>query len=142
MSARDKILGKLREAQKPFDELPAPPPHIYMSRPSDVTPEGLRTRFMAEVKKLSCLPSEHTPASAIKYILGVIGEDMSVITWDFEHIALAGLQEALEKKDIQRAEPRDDKVRVGITGADAALAATGSLMMTSGAGKPRIASLL
>jgi L-lactate dehydrogenase complex protein LldG len=142
-SARDTILGKLRAAQKPFDELPPPPPHIYMSRPSDVSPDALRARFIAEVKKLSCKPTEHSDMeSAIEYILGVVGNDTSVISWDFDRIPLAGLQEALEKKDIQRAHHRDDKVRVGITGAAGAFASTGSLMMVSGAGRPRAASLL
>ncbi len=142
-SARDRILGKLRAAQKPFDELPPAPPKRYMSRPEDLSAEGLRARFVQEVKKLSCIPIEHADAeSAIEYILGVIGEDSSVITWDFEQIPLTGLETALNDRGIQRGQPRDDKVRVGITGAVAAFASTGSLMMTSGAGKPRIASLL
>jgi L-lactate utilization protein LutC len=142
-SARDRILGKLRAAQKPFDELPLPPPHRYMSRPNDLSPDALRARFMEEVKKLGCKPSEHKDIeSAIEYILDVVGNDTNVISWDFGQIPLAGLQEALEKKDIQRAHHRDDKVRVGITGAVAAFAATGSLMMTSGEGRPRAASLL
>jgi L-lactate dehydrogenase complex protein LldG len=142
-SARDRILGKLRAAQQPFKELPPAPPHRYMSRPKDVSAAALRARFTDELKKLSCIPSEHADAeSALDYILGVVGEDKSVIGWDFAAIPLKGLKEALDKRGIAIAHHRDDKVRVGITGADAAFASTGSLMMTSGAGKPRTASLL
>jgi L-lactate dehydrogenase complex protein LldG len=142
-SARDRILGKLRAAQQPFKELPPAPPQRYMSRPKDLSAEALRARFVEEFKKLSCIPSEHADAeSAVEYILGVIGEDKSVIGWDFAAIALKGLKEALDKQGIVVGHHRDDKVRVGITGADAAFASTGSFIMTSGAGKPRAASLL
>jgi len=142
-SARDRILGKLRAAQQPFNDLPPAPDHRYMARPKDLTAEALRARFMDEVKKLSCKPTEQTNAkSAIEYVLGVIGEDKQVISWDFAHIPLKGLKEALDKQSVTIAHHRDDKVRVGITGAAAGLAATGGLVMTSGAGKARIASLL
>ena len=48
----------------------------------------------------------------------------------------------LDSLGVSVAEPNDGDVRVGITGATAALAATGSLVLESGAGRPRSASLL
>jgi L-lactate dehydrogenase complex protein LldG len=48
----------------------------------------------------------------------------------------------LAEKGIQVADPRDGSVRVGITGVEAALGATGSLVMSALPGKPRSVSLL
>jgi L-lactate dehydrogenase complex protein LldG len=65
-----------------------------------------------------------------------------VLCWDFEHIRCPGLADALSGARIAVAPPDDASVRVGITGVDAALAATGSLVLASGAGKARQVSLL
>ncbi|NWF70072.1 MAG: lactate utilization protein [Chloroflexi bacterium] len=143
MSARDRILGKLRAAQQSVPEVPAHDEARYMARPDDVSPDGLRARFAQEVRKLNCTPVECAQESdALAYVLETIGADQRILAWDFAHIPLPGLQTALEKAGITVAPPRDDKVRVGITGVSAALAATGGLVLTSGAGRPRSVSLL
>jgi len=65
-----------------------------------------------------------------------------VLCWDFAHIPLPGLDAALDRAGIAVAPPDDASARVGITGVDAALAATGSLVISSGPGKARQVSLL
>lgn len=64
------------------------------------------------------------------------------MSWDFDRIPLSGLEEALATNGVQVVHKRDAPVRLGITGADAALASTGSLVMLTGKGKSRLASLL
>jgi L-lactate dehydrogenase complex protein LldG len=65
-----------------------------------------------------------------------------VLGWSFDHISLPGLASALESNHIAVADPRDPSIRVGITGADAGLAATGSLVLAAGRDKYRVTSLL
>ncbi len=75
-------------------------------------------------------------------LLALLGEDRRLLSWDLAHIPLPGLQAALDHAGIEIAAPEDASVRVGLTGADAALAATGSVILSSGPGKPRTVSLL
>jgi L-lactate dehydrogenase complex protein LldG len=79
---------------------------------------------------------------AVQSILEIIGEDLSVISWELDKIPLDGLQGEFDSRGIQTAAPEDSSVRVGITGVEAALAATGSLVIPSGEGRWRTASLL
>lgn len=142
MSARETILRKLKAVQPPFD-IEAPDHYHPMVPLPDSSPAALKARFILEAEKLSC--KVHQVAddeSAIEQILALIGEDRSVMSWDFEHIGIQGLEAAFSKREIRRSAPRDGTARIGLTGADAALAGTGSLIVSSGKGKPRQASLL
>jgi L-lactate utilization protein LutB len=53
----------------------------------------------------------------------------------------AGLIVTLEKEGISIREDLDSEVKVGISGAEAAIAATGTLVLPSGKGKPQFVSL-
>jgi L-lactate dehydrogenase complex protein LldG len=78
-----------------------------------------------------------------------------VLSWDQAHLPVPGLLEGLReaKVDINTSElPHDAAARgaaleqwagikVGLTGADAALAETATLILRSGPGRPRLASL-
>jgi L-lactate dehydrogenase complex protein LldG len=67
----------------------------------------------------------------------------SVLTWDEGQFTEPGLAAALQRAGCSVADPRDwPAAEVGITGADAGIAATGSLVLLSGPGRPRQASLL
>lgn len=143
MGSREEILAKLRAAPKPFTDLPKRDTYLHMVPIEDKSPAALRKRFVEEAKKLACEVSEPAShADAIQQILALVGENKSVIAWDFVNIPLPGLADAITAAGIQIADVRDGSVRVGITGADAALASTGSLVVGSGAGKSRQASLL
>jgi L-lactate dehydrogenase complex protein LldG len=143
MSSRDDILNKLKAARQPFTDIPPLENRRHMVVMKDTSPEGLRARFISEAEKLKCQVIQPADDSAaLETIRDLIGADQKVLAWDFEHIPLAGLSDTLEQTGIQVAAATDSHVRVGITGADAALAATGSLILSSGKGKPRSASLL
>lgn len=142
-SSKDKILGKLRSAKKPFADVPAPAHDVRLDPMPDTSPAALLARFIEEAKALHCdIYEPATEAEAVKTVMQILGDDKTVMMWDAEHLPLSGLADALQSAGIEAAELRDRDVRVGLTGVDAALAATGSLVVMSGAGKSRQASML
>lgn len=140
MSARDHILKRLRTGQTPFTEVQAiTERHVIV--PMDNV--DLLERFIEQATALSAYVYEaDDEQSAIGYIWQIIGEDTTIMGWDFAHIPLPTLAGHLSDNGITVAAPRDGTVRVGITGVEAALAATGSLVMAAKDGKPRSVSLL
>ena len=142
MSSREKILGKLRQGKRPFPTSTPPQDHLPMVPLDDTSPEALYGRFVQEAEKAACVVHEAADAAAaIAAVLEIVGEDTAVSSWNPEHIPLPGLAEALDAANIARL-AQDASVRVGLTGVDAALAATGSVVVLSGNGRPRTASLL
>jgi len=140
-SSKANILARLRQHPAPFAHLPAPQTRRVMHPLDDST--DLVGLFCAQAQKLSAqvsLPA--SPAQAIELILQLIGEDRSVLAWDFPHIPLHGLEDALQQAHIERAPDRSDGVRVGISGVDAALASTGSIVVSAREGRSRAVSLL
>ncbi|MEL6525380.1 MAG: LUD domain-containing protein, partial [Chloroflexota bacterium] len=140
MSAKANILKRLRAGQTPikYDQLES---ERNVIAPMDDV--DLLERFVQQAKALSAHVHQVTDeTTAIDTILQIIGTDNTVLAWDFEHIPLAGLANSLKAKNITIADPRDGSVRVGITGAEAALAATGSLVISAKEGRPRSVSLL
>jgi L-lactate dehydrogenase complex protein LldG len=106
-------------------------------------PATLRACFIEQAQKLSCTVTVCASAGdAVETLLGLIGEDRSILSWDPACIPLPGLVSTLDQAGIQIAPSGDPSVRLGVTGADAALAATGSLVLSSGPGRPRSVSLL
>jgi L-lactate dehydrogenase complex protein LldG len=143
MSSRDDILNKLRAAHQPFTDVPPIENRRHMVVMKDISPAGLRARFVSEAEKLKCqIIQPIDDSAALETIRDLIGADQKILAWDFEYIPLSGLADMLTQTGIQVAGVTDSHVRVGVTGTDAALAATGSLVLSSGKGKPRSASLL
>ncbi|MBK8903904.1 MAG: lactate utilization protein [Anaerolineaceae bacterium] len=143
MSSREAILGKLRErSEAPFPAAAPPQEHRHVVPLADTSAEGLYGRFVQEATKAVCIIHEaESSEAAIAAVLQIVGEDTAVSSWSPEHIPLPGLAEALDKAHIARV-GQDASVRVGLTGVDAALAATGSLVILSGNGRFRASSLL
>ena len=92
-----------------------------------------------------------TPAAAIRQardLLGARGAHQ-VLGWEVGALPVATLSQALAAVGIKTIHPQVntdpaalDHVAVGITGASAGLADTGSIIVTSGPGRPRSASLV
>ncbi|MEJ2150506.1 MAG: lactate utilization protein [Chloroflexota bacterium] len=80
------------------------------------------------------------PPQALDVVAGLLGEGPA-LAWDVNHIPLPGLEQVLKPRMLRPGQPQSD-AQGGLTGADAALAATGSLVLVSGSGRPRAASLL
>lgn len=143
MSSRETILKRLRQAQTPFTDVP-PVTRRRVTPLDDTAPSALLERFIIEAEALKAFVFRtHDDHEAIAHILELLQDDEQVIAWDVDHIPLHGLADALQARNIALATGDDIKTtRAGITGAAAALATTGSLVLTSGPGKPRGASLL
>jgi L-lactate dehydrogenase complex protein LldG len=148
MNSREQILGKLRQGKqslpgkRPFPHVTPPQNHLPMVPLQDKSAAGLYGRFVTEATQAAC--QIHEAASneaAIAAILQLVGDDTTISSWDPAHIPLPGLAAALDAANIARV-GQDATVRVGLTGVDAALAATGSVVVMSGNGRSRTASLL
>lgn len=142
-STRDHILNKLRGARKPFQDVSPITERLPMMPMSETGVEALSARFTLEAEKVSAkVHAVNDDEHAIAAILNLIGADKQISGWDVAQINVTGLKEALEAAGISYVEPRDGTVRVGLTGVSAAIAATGSLVVASGEGKPRSPSLV
>lgn len=143
MNSRDAILGKLRAARQGMPDGAAEEERLPMVPLADRSAGGLMHTFIAQAERLAgVVHRAATDHAAVEAIVKLVGKDPSVLCWDMEHVGVAGLREALAARGVEIAQPRDASARVGITGVDAALAATGSLVIASGVGKHRVTSLL
>lgn len=142
MSSRDRILNKLRAAKRP----PAPPtpePHLHVVPLQDTSPAALRALFIEQARKHGMAVHETSgPAQALQIVQELAEGDNSILSWEAAALPLPELPDMLAAAGITPLYGRDDGVRLGLTGAEAALAATGSLVLFSGPGQSRAASLL
>ncbi len=141
MNSREKILSKLRLGTRPFAGQQPPDSYRPIVPITERVPAALQARFVAEAEKAGCNVHQVDEAGAIEVILRVVGEDTAVSSWDPAHIPLPDLADGLANAQIRR-RGQDAQVRVGLTGVAAALAATGSVVLESGDGRYRAASLL
>src|SRR5258708_33183768 len=155
MSRRDKILKALRANRRPFEDVSArPEAYLPVTRIADnVSQDDLIERFAAEARQrdteVHIVPDTE---AAIQTVLDIIGDDQTVLAW--QDLPLPGFVEALAARAIirtirhARAETRitaleaAESVRVGISGADAGFATTGTLALVTNDAQGRIPSLL
>jgi L-lactate dehydrogenase complex protein LldG len=143
MNSREDILNKLRAAPAPFPSVPPVTSYLPVTPLDGRDPLALQTRFISEAQALNChihlTPSE---SEAATIVLQLLDGDQRVAAWDFSRIPCLSLSGSLHEAGVTVVPFDDPDVRAGITGADAALAATGSLVMVSGPGRYRSTSLL
>ena len=108
----------------------------------DLSPDERMQLFVSEAEKLGCFIYQLDQSSAVEQIMELIGGDKSVLSWDENQLPMSDLPSMLESLGVKVARHDAGDVRVGITGVTAALAATGSLVLESGAGRHRSTSLL
>ncbi len=157
-TTRDKILGKLRAAKQPFPDAPPRPKQYQPVVPmDDLTPDGLQKRFIAEIENLKgqafAVEGDDGARTCVLDLLQS-HNTTSIMAWDFQHIPVVGLEDAIRGAGISITQPEmHDEFRsetietirdaqVGLTGADAAIAATGSLVVSTGPGKGRLPTVL
>lgn len=162
-NSRERIIERIRaglRTTRPFLENESarashtPPPFVH-----PVTHDDLTQQFAAELTKLQAYP--HFCAddeAALEVIADILQqhEAREVITWDFDRIDLPGLAALLQQRGVTRldgrvAEAPDQRVAllqaherapICISGVDAAVAESATLVIHSGTGRPRMASLL
>ena len=141
-NSREQILQSLRRENRPFPSANAPSSYLHMVPLDDLSPEELETIFIENAKKAACIVYQPaTQEEAIQTLLEIVDDDRKISSWELDQIPLHGLESALDKAGIAHV-GEDALVQVGVTGVEAALAATGSLVLTSGHGRYRAASLL
>jgi L-lactate dehydrogenase complex protein LldG len=157
-SARDNILNRLRSARQPFpNAAPRPTEYLPVIPVDDPSPEALLPRFIAELERLTgkVYPVQGD-AGVIEALRALLTEHevRHVLAWEFQYIPINGLKEALEADGIEVTHPdlyRDDRdahaahireAGAGIIGVDAALATTGTLVVSTAPGRGRTASVL
>jgi L-lactate dehydrogenase complex protein LldG len=141
-SSRERILHALHRGNLPFTSAEAPSNYLHMVPLGEFTPEDLQTLFIQNAQTAACVIHQSTThEDAIITLLEIIGEDKKISCWETDQIPLAGLDVALEQAGVLCV-GEDASVRVGVTGVDTALAATGSLVLISGPGRFRATSLL
>lgn len=142
MSSREKIIRKLKGRKRTFPGISKPEVYQPMVPVENRSKSALMLRFIKQSQLASSVIHQvKTTKEAVTTILGLIGEDKKISSWDSVHIPIPNLDEALDNAGIIRVD-QDANVRVGLTGVDAALAATGSIVLKSGEGRFRAASLL
>jgi L-lactate dehydrogenase complex protein LldG len=143
INSRQKILHRLRQANKPFPaaELPA---KLLAVTPLDAADgQSLTKRFIREAEALACVVQlVADDAAAVRAVLAILDEQQRILAWNFRHIPCAGLQQALHEAGVAVTSQAEETARSGITGAEAGLAATGSLVLVSGPGRERTTALL
>ena len=141
MSARASILNRIRRAERTGHVPTQAPSALPLAAAQASGADNLR-RFAAELQALGVdLFIEDSDDAVRSRIVALVGSH-PVLQWDAAALPydVGGLFPwALTGKS-----PRDAQAsaEIGITGADAAIAETGSLVLLSGKDKPRAASLL
>jgi len=143
-NSKEVILARVRESQA-------------LARLPEIMPEstyGLKSHHQPQSDLLTILQKEFDLLGVETYVeknqkavikrLGMLLQKKSVLSWNFDNLPYdAGT--VLQRRNVYF--ERDDKIiqasaDIGLTGCDAAIAETGSLVLLSGEGKPRTASLL
>ena len=153
--SRAKILGSIRQSLQGASHLP-PAPQVTLP-PPEAPDGGMAERFAAELTKVSGTVLSLPAGRVAGWLLGLMAERQAadLLSWQAADLPVPGLLEALQAGGIRlvdtvlpHAEPgrsaaleRVEKVTFGLTGADAAFADTGTLALTAGPGRPRLASL-
>jgi L-lactate dehydrogenase complex protein LldG len=144
--AREEVLSAVRAALKSARLPDVPPGHP----PPDLPPSGAdEQRFVSELKTLPAKVYRASgPSDAAEMATRLLREAGAgrALAWQLNEIGCPGLEAALTDARItlvQRGEPRDlADVPVGMTGAEAGLADTGTLVLRSGPGRSPMVSLL
>lgn len=161
-SSRELILNKLRAARQSGalslpEVQPRPEHYLPVAQVGDTSPDGLLARFTAELTRLSgeVFVAEGDDAAREKVVeLLQAHQAKHILAWHFTHIPVKKLRAAIEEVGIKIAQPAThdefrseilslcEGAKVGLTGADAAIAATGTLVVSAAPGKGRIPTIL
>lgn len=141
--ARAAILSRVRQAQRtgriPSTVARAP---AVTAQPAATLRDASLTRFLDELTALGVTWYLENSAEAVRGRVAAIVGDQSVLAWEANRLPydvgrlLSSAATAASPRDVQA------HADIGVTGCDGAIAETGTLILLSGDGKPRAASLL
>jgi L-lactate dehydrogenase complex protein LldG len=139
--ARTNILARLRQAERTGRVPVASAPIQIPPAVPRAIDERVR-RFVEELAALGVEAHVETAAADVRARVASIVAGLTVFSWD--PACLPYDVASVIPNAIRGDSPRDQQAAagIGVTGCDAALADTGSLVLLTGAGRPRAASLL
>jgi len=156
-SSRARMLGAIRQSLQSARHLPSPPQVTLPPPGAAPAAPALAEQFAAELTQLSGRCLSLPAAEVAGWLLGLLRERATteIMAWAASELPVAGLHDALTAGGIRivdstvppqepartSALARLETVTLGLTGADAAFADTGTLALASGPGRPRLASL-
>ena len=152
---REAFLQRIRTATQNPD-LPVGPPEAPGGLVPDLSGTDLVERFRTRIEAVDGIAHRLTDdGEAIHIITGLLEEYEATdyLAWDADHLPIPGLLERLPggpRSSQVGAEPSERlnhqagymDAQVGITGAIAGLAESGSIVLDCGPGRPRMASLI
>jgi len=144
MNARDRILGRIRDAQaRTAVQTETIGNHLaqHPRGPLPPPPDSLVACFKARAIKLSSDVLETNDRMEVPTLLARYLSERKLPMRGVCWASLAGLPWSVAGLDMQP-RPAKDQDLVGVTGAFCAIAETGTLMMLSGADTPATTSLL
>jgi L-lactate dehydrogenase complex protein LldG len=151
-SAREEILGNVQAAlgrRSGTGIAPIPPTvRIPPRKPGD--PEAEIAQLLSEIGKLSGVTRRLASRDALREALGelVAAEAVKKATlWTTPDLTTWGVAGRLQELGVEIVSPQADKhlvaeCELGVTGVDAALPETGTLLLRSSPERPRVVSLL
>jgi L-lactate dehydrogenase complex protein LldG len=138
MDARERILARLRSARASA-RLPVSTAHPaagdVVAAPAHAGTEQLLTRFLVEAAALRVECHVEETADAVRARLREVLQGNDVAMWEPSHLPY-------EAATVARARASAADAPIGLTGCDAAIAETASLVTFSAPGRPRTVSLL
>jgi L-lactate dehydrogenase complex protein LldG len=150
--AREDILGKLQAAYSRRPGAPAAsiPPTARIAPRRPAGPEAELTQLLTEIGRLSGVTRHVANREALRAAFAelVRAEGVKRATcWTTPDLEAWGVAAAMQALGVEIVPAHADKQRVascelGVTGVDAALPETGTLVLTSSPERPRVASLL
>lgn len=149
---REEILGKVREALGRRPGMPAPPipPTARIAPRTPGEPEAELAQLLAEIEKLSGITRRLASRDELRTAVAelVRAEEVKRATlWSTPDLAGWGVGELLQTLGVELVPAQSDKhlvaaCELGVTGVDAALPETGTLLLRSSPERPRVVSLL
>lgn len=140
---RTAILARLRTAQRTA-HIPDTAGTVRTLEPASASREVCIERFQTELLALGVENHlESDPAGVFARLCSLL-EERRVLSWDAEHLPY-DLRSVFEGRQVTfGASDRFEQARaeIGLTGCDAGIAETGSLVFASGPGRSRTVSLL
>jgi L-lactate dehydrogenase complex protein LldG len=157
IDSRSRILASIRKSLASARHLPLTPSVTFPSPSPAPGHPSLVNQFASELQTLNGILIAETADEIPARVLQLLRERNAdaVLAWNAAHLPVPGLLDYLQKEgvrivdaEVPHGEPNRsqmlaeiEKITVGITGVDAALADTGTLALRSGPGCPRLASL-
>ena len=160
-TSREEILQKLHDTQKPFpDAAPRSNSYLSVTPADDTAPQELLARFTQEMERLNgevfvVQGDDEVHAKVLELLKQ--HNTKRILAWNFKHIPVKKLSTAIRNAgytvnypniqqdnnhERQREIERLESAEVGLTGADAVAASTGTLIVSSAPGKGRIPTIL